>query len=42
MRFRNGVIGRTPMLNNDSMAASGFLGTFMTRKVLGSLLEVLT
>ena len=28
------------MLNDDSMAALGFLGIFMTRKVLGSLSEI--
>ena len=28
------------MLNDDSMATCGFLGIFMTRKVLGSLSEV--
>ena len=34
------TIGHISVLNNDGMAACGFLGILMTRKVLGSLSEV--
>ena len=34
------LIDRTSMLNDDDMAAYGFLGIFMTRKLLDSLSEV--
>ena len=37
---RNGLIGRVSFLNDDGIAACGFLGIFMIRKVLGSLQEV--
>ena len=37
MREANGLIGCTSMLNDDGMAACGFLRMFMTRKVVGSL-----
>ena len=36
---QNGIIDRTSVLNDDSMAVCGFLGIFMARKVLGSLSE---
>ena len=35
-----GKIGHTSMLNDECMSACGFLGIFMTQKVLGSLSEV--
>ena len=37
---RNRLIGLTSMLNYDGMTACGFLGIFMTQKVLGLLPEV--
>ena len=37
---RNGLIGCTLLLSDDSIAAGGVLGIFMTRKVLGSLSDV--
>ena len=39
-RRRNGLIGRTSILNDDSMAACGILAIFMTRNKLDSLSEV--
>ena len=37
---RNGIIGRASVMKDDGMAACGFLGVFMTQKVLGLLSEV--
>ena len=37
---RNGLICHTSMSNDDGMPTCGFIGIFMTRKVLGSLSEV--
>ena len=37
---RNGLIGPTSVLNDDDMATCVVLRIFVTRKVLGALLEV--
>ena len=40
LRRRNGVTCLTSIFTDDGMAACDFLGTFTTRKMLGSLSEV--
>ena len=40
MREAKRLIGHTSVLNDDSLAACGFLGIFITRKVLGSVSDV--
>ena len=37
---RYGLIGHTSMSSDEGMAACGFLGLFMTRKVVRSLSKV--